>query len=57
MCKFEDRKHVDELRNIEDKGFWFKLPFIVHSIVYALWSVPTDKKYVIYDAEIKEISF
>lgn len=46
---------LKEYEDLEEQGKLLKLPCAVGDIVYALWSVPTEQKYVIYPAEVKEI--
>ena len=44
-----------ELFSLDGKKTWFGFPCNVGDIVYALWSVPSETKYIIYPAEVKEI--
>lgn len=46
-----------ELWELEQKGRLLVLPCKVGDWVYALWSVPTAARYVIYCAEVKEICY
>lgn len=47
--------HLRELAQAEQEGRLVVLQCAVGDIVYALWSVPTADKYIIYCAEAKEI--
>lgn len=49
------RGRLKEYEDLEEQGKLLKLPCAVGDIVCALWSVPTEQKYVIYPAEVKEI--
>ena len=40
----------------QDKSHYIKLPLKPGDWVYALWEVPTAAKYIIYTAEVKDIS-
>lgn len=51
---YERIKGYEEL---EEQGLLFKLPCNVGDIVYALWSIQTEQRYVVYPAEVKEIRF
>lgn len=48
-------QHFRELVQAEKDGRLVVLPCKVGDWVYCLWDVPTDYKYVIYCAEVKEI--
>ena len=48
LAQYEDK---------EEQGLLIESKCTIGSIVYALWSVPTERKYVIYPAEVKEITF
>lgn len=45
-----------EMRKAEDEGLLLRPKCRLEDIVYALWSVPTESKYVVYPAEVKEIN-
>lgn len=47
LCKYEDA---------EENGLLLRPKCRLGNIVYALWSIPTEARYVIYPAEVKEIS-
>lgn len=48
---------LGKLEDLEEQEKLLKLSCTVGSIVYALWSIPTEQRYVIYPAEVKEICF
>lgn len=47
--------HMRDLLKAEREGRLVVFPCKVGDFVWALWSVPTEYKYVIYFAEVKEI--
>ena len=40
----------------EEQGLLLRTKCRLGDVVYALWSVPTESKYVVYPAEVKEIN-
>lgn len=51
----ELRARLKKYEDAEEEGRLWMMPCKVGDLVYALWSVPTNYKYVIYCAEVKEI--
>ena len=51
----ELRARLKKYEDAEEEGRLCMTPCKVGDLVYALWSVPTNYKYVIYCAEVKEI--
>ena len=50
---------LEQLKSYEDaekQGLILRPKCRLGDIVYALWSVPTESKYVVYPAEVKEIN-
>ena len=45
-----------EYEDAEYNGFLLRTKCKLGDIVYALWSIPTESKYVVYLAEVKEIN-
>jgi len=45
-----------EYENAEEQGLLLRPKCRLGDIIYALWSVPTKSKYVVYPAEVKEIN-
>lgn len=48
-------KELQRYKDLEEDGRLIELPCKVGDTLYALWDVPTASKYVIYEAEVKEI--
>lgn len=49
-------KELRKYRKADREGLLLRTKCRLGDIVYALWSVPTESKYVIYPAEVKEIN-
>lgn len=50
------REHLKSYEDAEETGLLIRPKCRLGNIVYALWSIPTEARYVIYPAEVKEIS-
>jgi len=55
-CTLDFLKELRKYRKAENEGLLLRPKCRLGDIVYALWSVPTESKYVIYPAEVKEIN-
>ena len=49
-------KKLQKYEDAEENGMLIRPKCRLGNIVYALWSIPTEARYVIYPAEVKEIS-
>lgn len=47
---------LQQYEDAEENGMLIRPKCRLGNIVYALWSIPTEARYVIYPAEVKEIS-
>ena len=45
-----------DYEDAEEQGLLLRTKCRLGDVVYALWSVPTESKYVVYPAEVKEIN-
>ena len=45
-----------EYEELEEQGLLLRPKCRLGDVVYALWSIPTESKYVVYLAEVKEIN-
>ena len=52
----ELREKLKHYEDAEDQGLLLRTKCRLGDIVYALWSVPTKSKYVVYPAEVKGIN-
>lgn len=49
-------KELKTYKDAEEKGLLLRPKCRLGDVVYALWSIPTESKYVVYPAEVKEIN-
>lgn len=57
-CEFERKitKKLADYEDAEEQGLLLRPKCRLGDVVYALWSIPTESKYVVYPAEVKEIN-
>ena len=50
------KNKLGKYEDLEEQGRLLRTKCRLGDVVYALWSIPTDAKYVVYPAEVKEIN-
>ena len=55
-CTLDFLKELRDYRKAEEQGLLLRPKCRLGDVVYALWSIPTESKYVVYPAEVKEIN-